>query len=159
MVMLSGDRLDRVKALADSLGIREYYTELTPEDKVRVIMELRRWVNGNILMIRDGVNDAAAMASSDVSIAMGSSVGVSKNTADIVLLSNDLNEVLLMLKRRGRLSKAIPSNIILALLYNATEIPLAILGVLNVFSTMLIMTLSLASIFINATLSGSGIMG
>ncbi|BBD73366.1 hypothetical protein HS1genome_1755 [Sulfodiicoccus acidiphilus] len=151
VVVLSGDRGDRVRALAERLGIREYYAETSPERKVEVIKELKG--RGGVAMLGDGVNDAAALALADVSVAMGNAVDLSKNAAHIVLLNNDLKGLLSILERRGTLSKAVPSNVALALLYNAVGIPLAVLGTLSGMLAMVVMVLSLASVFANARLS------
>jgi heavy metal translocating P-type ATPase len=153
VVMLSGDRGDKVRALAERLGIPEYYAEMSPERKVEVVRELKGREEGGVLMLGDGVNDSASLALADVSVAMGSAVDLSKNVADIVLLNNDLQTLLSILERRGRASKAIPSNVTLALLYNAVGIPLAVLGALSGLLAMVIMALSLASVFVNARLS------
>nr|2IYE_A Chain A, Copper-transporting Atpase [Saccharolobus solfataricus P2]2IYE_C Chain C, Copper-transporting Atpase [Saccharolobus solfataricus P2] len=109
IIILSGDKEDKVKELSKELNIQEYYSNLSPEDKVRIIEKLKQ--NGNkVLMIGDGVNDAAALALADVSVAMGNGVDISKNVADIILVSNDIGTLLGLIKNRKRLSNAIPSN-------------------------------------------------
>ncbi|AKA73068.1 cadmium-translocating P-type ATPase [Saccharolobus solfataricus] len=149
IIILSGDKEDKVKELSKELNIQEYYSNLSPEDKVRIIEKLKQ--NGNkVLMIGDGVNDAAALALADVSVAMGNGVDISKNVADIILVSNDIGTLLGLIKNRKRLSNAIPSNVILALTYNGIGIPLAIFGILTMKFAMIIMILSLFSIFINS---------
>jgi cation transport ATPase len=84
---------------------------------------------------------------------MGNAVDISKNVADIILVGNNFSSLLLMLKKRNRLAKALALNVIIALSYNAVGIPLAILGILSGSLAMLIMILSLISVFANARLS------
>ncbi|QGA68554.1 heavy metal translocating P-type ATPase [Sulfolobus sp. E11-6] len=149
LVILSGDREDKVKELAKDLDIQEYYSSLSPEDKVKIIENFKQ--NGKkCLMIGDGVNDAGALALADVSVVMGNGVDISKNVADIILVSNDIGTLLGLIINRKRLSYAIPSNIILALTYNGIGIPLAVIGILSMNLAMIIMILSLFSVFINS---------
>jgi len=152
-IMLSGDKENIVKIIAESIGIKEFYGNLSPEDKVKIVKAIREKLNGNIMMIGDGINDGGALAFSDISVAMGNAVDISKNVADIILVGNNFSSLLLMLKKRNRLAKAPALNVIIALSYNAIGIPLAILGILSGPLAMLIMILSLISVFANARLS------
>jgi len=152
LVLLSGDRKDKVKSIAELTGLDEYFGGLSPEDKVRIVRQLKENLNGNLLMIGDGVNDSAALAFSDISVVMGNGVDISKNVSDIVLVSNEFKPLLQLLRRRNRVSKALPSNVIIALAYNAIGIPLAALGELSGIFAMFIMMLSLLSVFGNAKL-------
>lgn len=97
--MLSGDKENIVKIVAESIGIKEFYGNLSPEDKVKIVKAIREKLNGNIMMIGDGINDGGALAFSDISVAMGNAVDISKNVADIILVGNNFSSLLLMLKR------------------------------------------------------------
>ena len=149
-IILSGDKENIVKAIAEKVGIEEYYGSLLPQDKEKIVKVIKRKLNGNVMMIGDGVNDSLSLALSDISVAMGNAIDISKNVADIILIGNNFNSLLTMIKRRSRLSKAAPINVIVALSYNAIGIPLAILGLLSGYLAMLIMILSLISVFTNA---------
>jgi Cd2+/Zn2+-exporting ATPase len=92
-VMLTGDNERCAKAIATQAGVDEYYAQLLPEDKVRVIKELKEKY-GSVAMVGDGVNDAPAMAVSNVGIAMGAAgTDVAIEAGDIVLMSDDLSKL------------------------------------------------------------------
>ncbi len=103
-VMLTGDNARVAAAIAAQTGVDEYHAELLPEDKVRVLHELRRKY-GPTAMVGDGVNDAPALASADVGIAMGGAgTDVALETADVVLMADDLTHLpyAIGLARRAR---------------------------------------------------------
>jgi len=89
-VILTGDKEDVAKRVAEELGIDEYYAEVKPEEKLRIVERYRK--SGGVAMVGDGVNDAPALAAADVGIAMGGSgTEVALETADIVLVKDDLS--------------------------------------------------------------------
>ncbi len=103
-VMLTGDNPRVAAAIAAQTGVDEFHAELLPEDKVRLLQDLRQRY-GTIAMIGDGVNDAPALASADVGIAMGGAgTDVALETADVVLMADDLTHLpyALGLARRAR---------------------------------------------------------
>lgn len=153
VLILSGDKEDKVKEIADNVGINEYYANLSPEGKIRLIEKIRSETNGKILMVGDGINDTAALSLSDISIVTGNGVDISKNVADMILINNNMETLKRIIQKRKILSKAYAINILIALGYNAIGIPLAITGVLTAFVAMNIMILSLLSIFLNAVLA------
>jgi len=93
VVMLTGDNERVAKSIAKRAGLDAYYSELLPEDKVKIVEELKSEY-GTIAMVGDGVNDAPALATANVGIAMGAAgTDVALETADIVLMSDDLNNI------------------------------------------------------------------
>ena len=93
IVMLTGDNQRAAASITEELGIDNYYAELLPEDKVRILKQLQQEV-GSIAMVGDGVNDAPALASADIGIAMGGTgTDVAMETADVVLMSGNLNKI------------------------------------------------------------------
>ncbi|MGH9141668.1 MAG: HAD-IC family P-type ATPase, partial [Vicinamibacterales bacterium] len=107
VVMLTGDSHGTAQAIAAELGVDEFRAELLPEDKVAAIEELRR-AHGPVAMVGDGVNDAPALASSDVGIAMGAAGSdAALETADIALMADEL----LRIPYSFRLSRATVRNI------------------------------------------------
>jgi Cd2+/Zn2+-exporting ATPase len=107
IVMLTGDSHGTARAIAAELGIDEYRADLLPEDKVAAVEELRR-AHGAVAMVGDGVNDAPALASADVGIAMGvAGSDAALETADVALMADDL----LRIPYTFRLSRATVRNI------------------------------------------------
>ena len=115
LVMLTGDSHGTAKVIADELGVDEFRAELMPEDKVAAIVELRRRF-GSVAMVGDGVNDAPALASADVGIAMGAAGSdAALETADVALMADEL----LKIPYAFRLSHATPGTAITATLVKA----------------------------------------
>jgi Cu+-exporting ATPase len=124
IVMLTGDRRDSAQRIAKELGIDEFEAEVLPRRKEQAIRELR--AQGHIVaMAGDGINDAPALAASDVGIAMGTGTDVAMESAGITLVKGDLRGIV----RARRLSRAtvrnIKQNLAFAFLYNALAIPVA----------------------------------
>jgi len=93
VVMLTGDNERVAQAIAKQIGVDEYYADLLPEDKVRLVKELQA-KHGTLAMVGDGVNDAPALASANIGIAMGAAGSdVALETADVVLLSDKLSNI------------------------------------------------------------------
>jgi Zn2+/Cd2+-exporting ATPase len=114
IVMLTGDNRGVAEAIAKELGIDEVHADLLPEQKVEVIEQLKK--TGTVAMIGDGVNDAPALATSHLGIAMGAAgTDVALETADIVLMGDDLSKLpyLLLLSRKAK--KVVWQNIIFSL--------------------------------------------
>lgn len=156
VVMLTGDNRTSAEAVARRLGIDEVEAEVLPEDKGRVVQRLRD--EGRIVvMAGDGVNDAPALATADVGIAMGTGTDVAIESAGVTLLRGDLTGIL----EAHKLSKAtmcnIRQNLFFAFAYNAAGIPIAA-GILYPFTGILLspiiaaaaMSLSSVSVIANA---------
>jgi Cu+-exporting ATPase len=124
IVMLTGDNATTANAVARSLGIEEIEAGVLPERKSEVVQRLRG-DGRRVAMVGDGVNDAPALASADVGIAMGGGTDVAIESAGITLLSGDLSGLL----RARRLSQAtmrnVRQNLAFAFLYNAAGVPVA----------------------------------
>ncbi|HGC5940484.1 TPA: copper-translocating P-type ATPase [Legionella pneumophila] len=154
--MLTGDSKKTGEAVAAQLGIKQVMAEVMPEDKSRIVGELK--AKGLIVaMAGDGVNDAPALAKADIGIAMGTGTDVAIESAGITLLRGDLNGIL----KARRLSEAtmrnIRQNLFFAFIYNALGVPIAA-GVLYPMTGMLLspiiaaaaMSLSSVSVIGNA---------
>ena len=87
--MLTGDSESTAKAIAESVGIDDFMSEVMPEDKLRAVTNLQQ-VGGNVAMVGDGINDSPALKQADVGIAIGSGTDVAIDSADVVLVSEDL---------------------------------------------------------------------
>jgi Cd2+/Zn2+-exporting ATPase len=127
-VMLTGDNPATAKEASTIIGIEEYYANLNPEDKVRIVAELRSKYGG-VAMVGDGVNDAPALAASNVGIAIGTAGNdVAIEAADVALMGSNLKSIPYLIKLGRKVSLKIKVNITLALSLKALMIILGALG-------------------------------
>ncbi len=132
-VMLTGDNPATAQSIASGLGIDDVRASLLPEDKARVVADLDA-SNGPAGMVGDGVNDAPALAAARVSIAMGGLASASAiETADIVLLSSDLDGLPWLVRHSRRALRIIKTNIALAVGAKAVFLALAVVGWANLW--------------------------
>lgn len=125
-VLLTGDNQQVADAVAREVGIDEVIAGVMPEDKVAHIRSLE-----NVAMVGDGVNDAAALASADLGIAMGSGTDAAIEAADITVMRDDLLAVADALRLARKTLRTIKMNLFWAFAYNVAAIPLAAFGLLN----------------------------
>jgi len=131
--MLTGDNRKVAHALAEETGVDNYYAELLPEDKVRVIEELTEKY-GHVAMVGDGVNDAPALASANVGIAMGTiGTDVAIETADIALMHDDLSKIEYLVNLSKKTMNIVKQNVTTALLIKGTLTIMATLGMINLW--------------------------
>jgi Cd2+/Zn2+-exporting ATPase len=128
LVMLTGDRAEIARQVAQQVGIEEYQAELLPEDKLQAIYKLRR--SGVVGMVGDGINDTPALAAADVSFAVGK-IDVALEVADVVLVGNDLRRLAYAIQLSRRTLSVIKQSIAVALILNATFIVLGVFGIIG----------------------------
>ena len=156
VIMLTGDSKKTGEAVAAKLGIKQVMAEVSPQDKSRIVAELKN--KGFVVaMAGDGINDAPALANADIGIAMGTGTDVAMESAGITLLRGDLSGIL----KARRLSEAtmrnIRQNLFFAFVYNMLGVPVAA-GVLYPMTGLLLspiiaalaMSLSSVSVIMNA---------
>ena len=149
-VMLTGDNERCAKAIAAQAGVDEYYAQLLPEDKVRVIKELKEKY-GSVAMVGDGVNDAPAMAVSNVGIAMGAAgTDVAIEAGDIVLMSDDLSKINYVRELSSKTVNNIKENIAVSLINIAFMVTAALLGYLGLVTGLLLNEISALVVIGNA---------
>ncbi|MDD5057939.1 MAG: heavy metal translocating P-type ATPase [Sideroxydans sp.] len=127
MTLLSGDRRPVAEAVARQLGGMEVIAEVLPQDKDQVIQRLQK-SGAVVAMVGDGINDAPALIRADVGIALGSGTDVSVESADIVLMYNELDKVRQATQLSRRTLLTIKQNIGLSFVYNAIMVPLAMMA-------------------------------
>ena len=125
-IILSGDRPERVATVADEVGL-DWEAPLLPEGKLARIEALRRRGTG-VVMVGDGINDAPALAAADVGVALGCGADVSRWSADICLLRDDLSDLPWLADLAARTSRTIRWNLLWAFGYNACLVPGAAAG-------------------------------
>jgi Cu+-exporting ATPase len=129
-VLLTGDNERAARAVAAEVGIAEVIAEVLPADKVAVVQRLQQ--EGRIVaMVGDGVNDAAALATSDLGIAMGTGTDVAIEASDLTLVRGDLRTAVDAIRLSRRTLRTIQGNLFWAFAYNVAALPLAALGLLN----------------------------
>jgi heavy metal translocating P-type ATPase len=129
--LVTGDRKAAGEAVAKELGIQNLVAEALPERKQTILLGLQEQ-GYKVAMVGDGINDAPALASADLSFAMGSGTDVAMETADVTIVRSDLERVLDFLRISRGTMKIIKQNLFLSLAYNVALIPVAA-GVLYLF--------------------------
>jgi Cu+-exporting ATPase len=122
--MLTGDTAAAARPVADTLGIRDIYAALSPEQKLERIRELQRR-GARVLMVGDGINDAAAIAQADSGIGMGTGTELARETGDAILLRSDLSAMVAALKLARHTRRVMKQNLGWAAGYNLLAVPLA----------------------------------
>jgi Cu+-exporting ATPase len=129
-VLLTGDNETAARQVAKEVGITEVIAEVLPKEKVDVIVRLQK--QGKVVaMVGDGVNDAAALAQSDLGLAMGTGTDVAIEASDITLVHGDLRSAADAIRLSRKTLGTIKTNLFWAFAYNAAAIPLAASGLLN----------------------------
>ncbi len=124
IVMATGDHKKTGESVARELMIDEVYTDVKPEDKLRIISDLQK--RGlKVAMIGDGVNDAPALAQADVAISMSDGSDIAIESADIVLLNGDIGKVAEAINLAKKTKRTIWQNLIWSFGYNSFGIPIA----------------------------------
>jgi Cu+-exporting ATPase len=153
-VLLSGDNRGAVEAVARRLGIVDVRAEVLPADKAQVVASLRAGLapNAKVAMVGDGINDAPALASADVGLAMATGTDVAMETAGLTLMRGDPALVAEALALSRAVTAKIRQNLFWAFFYNVIGIPLAAFGALSPVLAGGAMALSSVSVVSNALL-------
>lgn len=136
IVMLTGDNETTARAVAEKLGIDEVHADVMPEDKSRIVGELRD-KGAVVAMAGDGVNDAPALAAAHVGIAMGTGTDVAMESAGVTLLRGDLNGIAEAINLSRATMRNIRQNLFFAFIYNAAGVPIAAGVLYPVFGILL----------------------
>ena len=124
-VMLTGDNEASARSVANEVGIGAIHASLMPEDKAEIIEGYKKRGGGLVAMIGDGINDAPALALSDVGIAIGAGTEVAIDSADVILSKSSLLDVLSAIDISRATLRTIKQNLFWALIYNTIAIPIA----------------------------------
>jgi len=124
VAMITGDRADVAETIGEQIGVSDVLSEVHPENKAEAVTKLRERY-GVVAMVGDGVNDAPALATADIGIAVGAGTDVALSSADIVLMRDDLNGVGDALNIGFLTVKTIKQNLFWAFFYNVVGIPIA----------------------------------
>ena len=152
--MLSGDNIAAANRVARNIGIEEAFAQIMPSDKAEIIRKLQS-KDGHrqfVAMVGDGVNDAPALATADVGMAMSTGTDVAMQAAGITLMRGDPTLVASAIDISKRTWQKIQQNLFWAFIFNATGIPLAALGYLSPMLAGSAMALSSFCVLSNALL-------
>ncbi len=141
VIMLTGDSESGAKSSAEALGITEYRSQVLPEDKSRIVEELKA-EGKTVIMVGDGINDSPALAAADVSVSMKNSSDIAREVADISLLSYDLNDLITLRKLSTGMFDKINTNYRRIVAVNGTLLVLGVLGVIQPSTSSMIHNLS-----------------
>lgn len=150
-VMLTGDNSGSAKSVANAVGIDDFRAEVLPADKANVVAALKT-AGKVVAMVGDGINDAPALASADVGIAMSTGTDVAMHTAGITLMRGDPTLVADAIDISKKTYQKIQQNLGWAFVYNVVGIPLAALGYLNPVIAGAAMAFSSVCVVMNALL-------
>jgi Cu2+-exporting ATPase len=149
MTMLSGDKQLVAEAVAQQLGGMQVIAEVLPQDKDRTIRQLQER-GERVAMVGDGVNDAPALIRADVGIALGSGTDVSVESADVILMSSELDKLRLAMQLSRRTLQTIKQNIGISFAYNLIMVPLAMMAMVTPILAAISMPISSLLVIGNA---------
>ncbi|MEX2456907.1 MAG: heavy metal translocating P-type ATPase [Balneolaceae bacterium] len=148
-VMLTGDQKGVAKAIADQLQMTDYFAEVKPDEKEAKIKELQN--RGEVVaMVGDGINDAPALSSADVGIALGTGTDIAIESGSIILINGELMSVIKAINLSRATMKKIRQNLFWAFFYNIVMIPAAIIGWMHPVLAEIAMAMSSISVVGNS---------
>jgi len=150
-IMLSGDKQETAQAIADQVGIRRFFAQAMPEQKASLVKALQKEY-GRVAMVGDGINDAPALKTADIGIAMGQGTDIAIEAADITVVRDDLRSLPLAVELSIQTFRKIRQNLFWAFFYNLIAIPLAVLGILHPIIAEIAMASSSVTVVTNANL-------
>ena len=148
-VMITGDQTPTARAVARMVGIEEWAAEVRPDEKVRWVRKYQKQ-NQVVAMVGDGINDAAALKSADIGIAVGTGTDLAIDSADIIIVQGELEKVLDSITISRATFKKIRQNLFWAFIYNMVAIPLAMSGILYPAIAEAAMMFSSINVIINS---------
>jgi Cu2+-exporting ATPase len=149
VVILSGDRQNIVEKIAKELGVATFFAQTSPIEKTKIIADYKA-KSKKVLMVGDGLNDAAAVASAHVSMSPSSAIDITQNSADLVFQGNKLAPIFDALNVAKFSDKLVKQNFAISLVYNIVAIPLAFMGYINPIGAAIAMSASSIMVIFNS---------
>ncbi|MFM1919150.1 MAG: hypothetical protein RLZZ303_784 [Candidatus Hydrogenedentota bacterium] len=151
-VMITGDTAASARIVGEQVGIGEVIADVLPRDKTEAVTRLKKETIGRVVMVGDGINDAAALAAADVGIAMGTGTDIAMEAADVTLVKGDLMVLLEAMQLARATYAKILQNLFWAFGYNIVAIPLAMAGLLHPAVAEICMAASSVTVVYNSLL-------
>lgn len=155
VAMITGDNERTAKAIGAKIGVDEIFAEVLPKDKGDIVQKMQQ--KGKVIMVGDGINDAPALTSANIGIAIGAGSDIALDAADVILMKNNLSDVAAAIRLSRATFLNIKENLFWAFIYNIIGIPLAAGVFINLFGWQLnpmfaaaAMSLSSVSVVLNA---------
>jgi Cu+-exporting ATPase len=148
-VMATGDNERTARAVAQAVGIEEVHAQIRPEGKLSLIHDFQA-LGGKVLMVGDGMNDAAALKGSDVGVAIGSGMDLAIDSADIVIVKGGISRIADAVSISRQTLSVIRQNLFWAFAYNFLAIPLAMAALLHPVIAESAMAFSSISVILNS---------
>ena len=147
--LLSGDHQGSVQWLANKMGIENYWSGLTPAEKLQKL-EAFQQLGEKVVMVGDGVNDAPVLAKADVSISVANASQLARASSDILILADDMKNISQTISFSAKTNAVIHQNLAWALVYNIGALPLAIAGYVEPWQAALGMSVSSLVVVLNS---------
>ena len=148
-VLVTGDNEQAARSVAEKAGIEEVHAGVLPDGKADIVRQLQA-AGARVAMVGDGINDAPALMQADVGIAMGGGTDIAVESADVIILRDDVTAVLTARDISRSSYRRTRQNVSLAFLFNGVGIPLAATGLVEPVWAMIAMALSVTTIFVNS---------
>ncbi len=148
-VLVTGDNETAARRVASQLGIEKVHGGVLPEDKAEIVRRLQQQGN-RVAMVGDGINDAPVLMQANVGVAMGGGTDIAMESADIIIVGNDVSSVLRAREISRRSYRTTRQNVALAFLFNGIGIPAATTGLVYPVWAMVAMAASVTAIFVNS---------
>ena len=136
VVILTGDNEKNGKKIAEEIGVERVYSSLLPQEKLEEVKKLKEKEKGKVIFVGDGINDSPVLAQADFGISIGEGTEIANNTADAILISNNLETIASSIKIARKSMRIVKFNIVFSLVVKAIVLTLGILGIAPIWAAV-----------------------